>query len=161
FDLYPDRIEVAADVDIAELPTLQEKSTVDRDGDGIASDAERAAYAATSCPSLAHDLAATVGGHAVTWTVTASTFDYAPGAAGLSTSRLHCGLRGAASLSAATTVTVANHYRGDRVGWREMTAVGHGVRLIDSALPAHSISGGLRAYPQDLLSSPLDVRGAT
>src|SRR5262249_42409560 len=53
-----------------------------------------------------------------------------------------------------------NRFRADRVGWRELTAVGHGVRLVDSPLPASSVTGELRRYPPDLLSSPLDVRSA-
>src|SRR6266508_3259631 len=42
-----------------------------------------------------------------------------------------------------------------------MTAVGDGVRLVGSPLPARSVSGDLRSYPPDLLTSPLDVRSAT
>lgn len=160
-DLYPDRIDVAATVDSAELPTLQERSTVDANGDGTASDAERAAYARGTCRTLAGDLVASAGGHRLVWTVEdGSTFDYAPGAAGLSTSRLDCRLSAPARLDVASTVDIDNGYRSDRIGWREMTAVGHGVGLVDSPLPATSVSDGLRAYPQDLLTSPLNVRSA-
>ncbi len=150
-DLYPDRVEVAAVVDIAELPTLQEKSTVDTDGAG---------YARKACEGLAHDFAVTAGGHRLVWTIGATSFRYTPGSAGLSTSRLECALRAPAALAAPTTVDIANRYRADRVGWRELTALGHGVAIVDSPLPVHSISGGLTAYPKDLLSSPLNVRGA-
>jgi nickel/cobalt transporter (NicO) family protein len=158
--LRPDRVEVSAAVDIAELPTLQDKSTVDSDRDGTASDAERATYASATCTTLAHDFEVSVGAKRLRWTVTGSGFEYTAGAAGLSTSRLSCALNASADLSGATTVDVTNRFRGDRVGWREMTAVGHGVRLVDSPLPTRSVSGGLRSYPQDLLSSPLDVRSA-
>lgn len=160
-DLYPDRIDVAATVDSAELPTLQERSTVDTNGDGTASDTERAVYARGTCRTLAGDLVASVGGHRLVWTVEdGSTFDYAPGAAGLSTSRLDCRLSAPARLDVESTVDIDNGYRSDRIGWREMTAVGHGVGLVDSPLPATSVSDGLRAYPQDLLTSPLNVRSA-
>ncbi len=36
-----------------------------------------------------------------------------------------------------------------------------GARLLDSTVPARSASDELRAYPKDLLASPLDVRSAT
>ncbi len=64
-----------------------------------------------------------------------ASFDYAPGAAGLTTSRFDCRLTAAAPLSTPSTVDIANRYRADRVGWRELTAVGHGVRLVDSPVP--------------------------
>jgi ABC-type nickel/cobalt efflux system permease component RcnA len=159
-DLHPDRVETAVVVDIAELPTLQERSTVDADADGVASDTERSGYAQRTCASFAHDFEVSVSRHRLTWTVTDPGFEYAPGAAGLSTSRLTCRLVGPASLGAPTTVAIGNRFRADRVGWREMTAVGHGVRLVDSPLPASSVSGNLSIYPADLLSSPLDVRSA-
>src|SRR5438093_6792186 len=60
-DLYPDRVDVAAAVDIAELPTLQERSTVDANSDGTASDAERSAYAASTCAALAKDFEVSAG----------------------------------------------------------------------------------------------------
>jgi ABC-type nickel/cobalt efflux system permease component RcnA len=52
-------------------------------------------------------------------------------------------------------------YRSDRIGWRELTAVGRGVHLDRSPVPATSVSDELLHYPNDLLSSPLDIRSAT
>jgi len=160
FDLYSSRIDVTAIVDIAELPTLQERGSVDADGNGTTSDSERLAYARRTCRALASDLAVSVGGRPLHWTVGAATFDYVAGSAGLSTSRLDCGMSGRAALGSRSTVDIRNRYRSDRIGWREMTAVGHDVRLVNSPLPMGSISDNLRAYPKDLLSSPLDVRSA-
>jgi ABC-type nickel/cobalt efflux system permease component RcnA len=159
-DLYPDRVQVTAAVDIAELPTLQEKSIVDSNHDGTESDAERTAYTSASCTALAAHFTATAGTDRLTWTVTPVGFRYVPGAAGLATSRLECVLRAPAHLDTPTTLNVANQYRSDRVGWRELTATGHGVALVNSPIPVRSVSNGLTAYPKDLLSSPLDVRSA-
>jgi nickel/cobalt exporter len=159
--LRPDRVEVAAVVDLAELPTLQERTRIDADGDGLVDDAERAGHAAATCRELANDFEVRAGNERVRWTVTAPAFAYEPGAGGLLTSRLSCTLSAPARLATAATVTVANHWRTDRVGWRELTAVGDGVRLIDSPLPGHSVSDRLRSYPADLLSSSLDVRTAS
>ncbi|MEN3306284.1 MAG: nickel/cobalt transporter (NicO) family protein [Micromonosporaceae bacterium] len=159
-DLYRDRVQVTAIVDIAELPTLQERSTVDTDRDGTASDAERAGFAATTCAALAAHFALSIDGHRLEWTVGDTGFRYAPGSAGLQTSRLDCALRSAAPLGAPATVDVANGFRSDRIGWRELTAAGHGVTLVDPPVPARSISNGLTAYPRDLLSSPLSERSA-
>src|SRR5436190_11734657 len=166
--LYPDRVVVSAVVDTAEIPTLQEKSTVDGDPAGYPgracrelADAFEARSGDRSGPPGEASRAGPVVGNRLMWTVTAPAFGYAPGAGGLSTSRLTCTLTAPARLDRATSVSFTNRYRTDRVGWREMTAVGDGVRLVDSPLPATSVSDELRAYPADLLSSALDVRTAT
>jgi ABC-type nickel/cobalt efflux system permease component RcnA len=159
--LRPDRVEVAAVVDVAEIPTMQERSTVDTNRDGMADDAERAAYAAATCAELGKAFEVHAGRARLAWAVGSPEFSYVPGASGLPTSRLACALSAPAKLGTATTLTVTNHFRTDRVGWRELTAVGDGVRLVGSPLPARSVSNELRSYPADLLSSSLDVRSAT
>ena len=150
--LRPDRIEVTAVVDLAELPTRQERSTVGGD---------TAAYAARACHELASDFGVWAGSGRLQWTVDSPSFRYAPGSGGLDTSRLECALRAPARLSEPTTVSIANRYRTDRVGWRELSATGDGVRLLDAPIPARSVSDALRAYPADLLSSALDQTRAT
>jgi nickel/cobalt transporter (NicO) family protein len=151
-DLYPNRVDVAAVVDLAELPTLQERAAVSAEGE--------AGYNAAVCVALAHDVTLQVNGRRVAWTVRPTGFQYRPGSAGLHTTRLTCALRADADLSAASTVDVTNGYRADRIGWRELTARGHGVHPVDPSIPARSITDGLRSYPTDLLGSPLDQRSA-
>ncbi|OLB65940.1 MAG: hypothetical protein AUI10_04600 [Actinobacteria bacterium 13_2_20CM_2_72_6] len=150
--LRPDRVDVTAVVDLAELPTRQERSTVGGD---------TGSYAAKACRELGSGFEVRAGADRLQWTVASSRFGYAPGSGGLDTSRLECTLRAAARLGSPATVTVANHYRVDRVGWRELSASGAGVRLVDSPLPARSVTDELRAYPADLLSSALDQTKAT
>ncbi|MFE9692692.1 hypothetical protein [Micromonospora sp. NPDC005806] len=156
--LYADRIEDLAVVDEAEIPTLQQRGTVDRDGDGQASAVEQAAYARATCQQLAADLHVDVAGHSGTWAVTGSSFAYRPGAANLPTGRTECRLTAVADLRESAVVRVADRFRADRVGWHEITAVGHGIDLADPPVPATSISDQLRRYPEDLLSSPLAQR---
>jgi hypothetical protein len=92
-DLYPDRVEVTAEVDIAELPTLQERSTMDNDPGGR-----------TACASLARDFEVSVAKHRLMWTVNGHAFEYVSGAAGLSISRLHCRLVAGAPLRLGTAL---------------------------------------------------------
>ncbi|GIF25110.1 ABC-type nickel/cobalt efflux system permease component RcnA [Actinoplanes tereljensis] len=158
--LSPSRVDVLALADIAEIPTLQEKPQIDTDGDGALSPAETLAYAASECGRYSSGLAVTVGDGRLSWAVTAPTYEIKPGAGGLATSRLSCRLSAPASLSDRATLRVSNDYRSGRVGWRELTAVGAGVRL-NSALPAVSLSHELTDYPRDLLASAPDVRSAT
>src|SRR5262249_42406805 len=65
--LYTDRVGAAAIVDLAELPTLQERSAVDANGDGIVSAAESAAYNSRICNAMASEVALRVDGHRVQW----------------------------------------------------------------------------------------------
>jgi len=68
------------------------------------------------------------------------------GAGGLRTTRLETVLRGP-RLSGASNVSYRDTNYADRIGWKEIV-VG----------TARSTSDELRAYPKDLLSSPLDIR---
>ncbi|MDG6103327.1 hypothetical protein Daura_36480 [Dactylosporangium aurantiacum] len=138
--LHPDRVTVAYVADLAELPTVQFQP---------------------SCTAVAAAFHVTVHGRAAGWTVDREAFTYGEGAAGLRTSRLECDLSAPADLSAPSTVEVANDFAADRTGWRELTATADGVHLVDPPLPASSRSDGLRAYPDDLLTSPPSVRTAT
>ncbi|MFD2355050.1 hypothetical protein ACFSTC_46010 [Nonomuraea ferruginea] len=58
-------------------------------------------------------------------------------------------------------MTFTDGFEQDRIGWREITATGAGVRLADATVPESSVSGELRRYPDDLLTSPLDQRTAS
>ena len=149
--LYPDRVEVLAVVDSAEIPTVQQ-GTVPADS--------RPAAAAERCAEVAAAVSVTVRGEPVRLTVDSAALAYPPGNAGLPTTRLTCGLGGPADLGRAAELTITDSVQPGRIGWREITATGVGVRLLDSPLPSASVSAELRNYPQDLLGSPLDVRSA-
>ena len=159
--LHPDRVEAEAIVDLAEIPTLQDLATVDTDGNGTPSEAERVAHATVVCAHVARAVAVQANGNRLTWTVTSSQFGYSAGAGGLNVSRLDCLLSSPAPIGDSAQVSIDNGYLADRVGWRELTATGEGVRLVDSPVPAVSASNKLRDYPQDLLASALDVRTAS
>ncbi|MCG5446078.1 hypothetical protein NIE79_004643 [Micromonospora sp. NIE79] len=158
--LYPDRIEDLAVLDEAEIPTAQQKTAVDRDANGTVEAAEAADHAATTCAAMAEALHAETAGHALAWTVRTSNLTYSPGAASLVTGRTECHLSAQVDLGRAATITFEDTFRTDRVGWHEATAIGHGIGLRDSPLPRTSITDELRAYPDDLLSSPLNHRSA-
>ena len=156
--LYPDHLEDTAVLDEAEIPTLQDRTTIDGNGDGTATTPEQSAFAAATCLSIANGLHTTVNGNTVAWSVAASAFSYHAGAASLQTGRTQCQLRATIDLSTSAALTATDTYRADRVGWHEFTASGHHVQLTNSPVAATSISDELRHYPNDLLSSPLDER---
>jgi ABC-type nickel/cobalt efflux system permease component RcnA len=92
--------------------------------------------------------------------VRASDVAFPPGQAGLLTLRLVCRLEAPVAAAAHHRVDYATHFDSERIGWREVTAVGDHATLVKSAVPTVSPSASLTRYPQDRLSSPLDVRGA-
>jgi nickel/cobalt exporter len=109
---------------------------------------------------MAEAVALRVDGHRVQWSVRPAGFAYRPGSAGLHTSRVSCAFKAAADLTRPATVDLVNGYRADRIGWREITAAGHGVHIAHSPVPVRSVTHSLRSYPADLLGSPLDQRSA-
>lgn len=147
--IRPDRAEVVAIVDSAEIPTMQQGPI----GSAVA-------HARRGCSSLREAIRAQADGRPLAWDVTDASFTYLPGAAGLRTSRLTCRLTAPLRVDRPLTLTFADGYLTGTIGWREITANGHGVRLSASSVPAHSVSRELRDYPADLLSSPLDIREA-
>jgi len=158
--LYRDHITDLAVEDVAEIPTLQRRPLIDRNGDGGLSPAELTAYGVQQCASLAAADTISVGRARLRLLVTSAEYVQLPGAIGLSTGRLVCRLSAPADLSGPATVGIDDEWDGAGIGWHELTAVGRGVALRNSPVPATSISNELRRYPNDLLSSPLDQRSA-
>jgi ABC-type nickel/cobalt efflux system permease component RcnA len=159
--LYADRIEDTAVEDVAEIPTLQRKPLIDADGDGRLSRAETAAYAHRQCASLASTVTLTVGRTRLHLRVAGADYGERPGAIDLMIGRLVCRLTASVDLSHPSTVAIDDEWDGAGIGWHELTAVGNGVSLRNSPVPAKSVSDALWHYPNDLLSSPLDQRGAS
>ena len=147
--------------DLAEIPTAQRRPAIDTSGDGRLSGGELSAWARTECRSAADDLRVQVDGRPAPLSVRSATARSSQGpgraagaAAGVLAARAgrRCPGRPRSTLDDAS---------GEReVGWKEVTAVGDGVTLTSSDVPDRTSSARLTSYPQDLLSSPLDVTGA-
>jgi nickel/cobalt transporter (NicO) family protein len=143
-------IEVAgADVyvryalDVAEIPTYQLGPEIRRPG-----------YAAR----LARNLVLTLDGRRVPLRVVDHRTTTRPGAGGLDTLRLDVIYR---ALGGGKRLSFHDASFADRIGWREVTIVGHdGGKVVAADVPATSSSDELRAYPSDLLRSPLGVTSA-
>ncbi|MFI5618651.1 nickel transporter [Streptomyces sp. NPDC051567] len=159
--LYPDRVEATVIVDRAEIATVQERPRVDTDHDGETTPAERRAYARTACEDLAGRLHVDTGGKPLRWRPSSAALGHEPGEAGLSTSRLTCAWTAPADLSRAAAVDLSTAYDTRRIGWREITVRGRGLRITGTALPAVSPTGELRRYPQDPSARPLDQHSAS
>ena len=155
-ELSPEGIVDHAVEDLAEIPTYQRRGEVDTDRSGTASAGEQAAYATERCADMARTVLVKVGGDRVELRVLSSSYTERAGAVGLTSGRLECELFGAGAADERDDGGVPNAWDDDGIGWHEITAVGKGVVLRDSPFPATSISDALRAYPDDLLSSPAE-----
>ena len=161
--IAPDRIDLDLVIDMAEIPTFQERQSMDADDDGSVDDAESAAWATSTCASVSGKLRLARDGSPLPIAIATASVAFPPGAGGLSTLRLEC--RAGASLAhpigARTTITFADDSYAERIGWREIVATGAGTILDTNGLPATSPSLKLTAYPADQIAAPLDVRSAT
>ena len=158
--ITPDRIRIDHVIDLAEIPTFQERQQIDANHDGTPDPAEIAAYRDRSCARAASQVRLTSsGGGRLPLLVDRAVLSFPPGAGGLPTLRLECAL--STDAGTMTTVTLADDNDAGRLGWHEVTAAGQGVELTGSDVPARSVSGRLTSYPTDLLASPLTRRAAT
>jgi nickel/cobalt transporter (NicO) family protein len=149
--------EVDYTIDMAEIPTYQELPAIDADGDRVASAQELDAWAQREARVILPGLQLRVDGRAVELSSTSATAELLPGQAGLQTLRFEAAFSGSVTTGSGSIAYQDGNADDGRIGWREVTASGDGVALAGSNVPATSPSDDLRAYPQDMLSSPLDV----
>jgi nickel/cobalt transporter (NicO) family protein len=143
-----DRVDVRYVLDQAEIPTVQEEGlsraeVLDRKRDEVERrlvllvDGRRVALEPAGDPRLS----------------------FPPGAGGLRTTRLVLPLR--ATVDDPRRVEFHDGTFPGRIGWKAVvSAPGEGTAVRTGA-PSGDPTDGLRVYPQDLLSSPLDQRDAT
>jgi ABC-type nickel/cobalt efflux system permease component RcnA len=157
------RIEVAGDrlylryvLDMAEIPTFQARGDVKAKGEE--------AYGRELAAGLRDGLTLTVAGTPASLRELGHELTFPDGAGGLETTRLEVVLD-AGQLPASegpVELTFADGNNPERLGWREIVlAATGGASVASASVPEESVSDELRAYPDDLLQSPLDVRQAT
>lgn len=154
----PAAVAVLVVMDAAEIPTVQAFPTAATGVDNQTADT----YRSKRCAEIASAADVRLDGTRAAMSVTSSAVTFPSGAAGLPTTRLSCGLRSSTKLNPVNAaLTYRLPFETDRLGWREITAVGDGVQLAGSTVPTASPSQVLTAYPKDLLSSPLHMQDAT
>ena len=146
-DVSGNRLYVLYVLDLAEIPTFQLEQ-----GGGI----DAAAYARR----IAAGTRLSIDGKAARLAPVRHALAFPPGQAGLRTTRLEVLLSGPRLHGHPFVVYRDNNYAG-RIGWKEIVVrAGTGAQLTSSSAPSKSISDRLRAYPKNLLQSPLEVTEA-
>jgi nickel/cobalt exporter len=143
-----DQVRVHYILDQAEIPTFQERGL--SDGEVLArKDAE-----------VRRGVTLTVNGRGAALRILpGAKLSHPPGQGGLSLTRVELDL--VASVARPRAVALHDGTFAGRVGWKDVIVhPGHGT-AVKSSVPASDPTNGLRAYPKDMLSSPLSVRTAS
>jgi nickel/cobalt exporter len=153
-----DRVDVRYILDQAEIPTFQERGLPD--GEALA----------RKQAEVRKRLVLTVDGKPVPLRAAGqATISHPPGAGGLRTTRVELPLAAAVTAPAHPAGFAGGHGRvavrdgtfPGRVGWHAVVPRPGRGTAVRADVPASDPTGGLRRYPQDVLSSPADVRAAT
>ena len=160
--LQSDAVELLYIIDMAEIPTFQERPQIDQNGDGSIDDAEETAYASQQAAQLSQNLSLTVNGQVLAVTPDSWTIAFPPGQGELATMRFE--LQATAVLPPTDQLWQLNYTDNnfpERLGWQEtvVTAVSD-LNILQSSVPTEDISNQLRSYPEDLLQAPLAVNQA-
>lgn len=158
-------VEIRYVVDLAELPTFRETQLADIDASGEVTAGEMSTYLETVTAQYLQGLVLTVDGRPVAMRLTGRHGEVLPGqtgsaALGLATMRLVFDLQAPIGWGDSPhLVRIENGNSSDKPGWREMVVTtGEGLTAYDSTVAGNGVTDELRAYPESLLTSPLDER---
>ncbi|HET7726667.1 MAG TPA: hypothetical protein VFK54_05005 [Candidatus Limnocylindrales bacterium] len=159
--IEPDRVSVDLVLDMAEIPTFEERRALDLDADGEVSEAELARAPEDRCTELAAAVSLSLDGRALALVLRDASLTFPPGLGAIPTMRLECELVAAfdGPLAEPAALRFEDGSHPDRIGWREIVVTADGV-AIETDAPSESISDRLTAYPTDLLAAPADQRSA-
>ena len=154
-------VEVHYILDQAEIPTFQESQSFDRNGDGAITGAERGPLLERKLAEIAPGLRVTVDGRVVDLGAPRQpTLAFPPGQGGLSLTRVEASFTAPIPAGPHRVELHDGTYQG-RVGWKAIQVLPGEGTDVRSSVSATDPTGGLRAYPVDLLQSPPDQRDAS
>ena len=160
-ELYSDAVRIKYVLDMAEIPAFQEIGQIDTNGDGETGASENDAYLARRASDLSNNLHLSLNGSPAALELLSSEIAFPEGQAGLRTLRISLLLHSSAPVGHMSIEYRDENYA-DRIGWREvLVRPAQGVTVSHSNVASQDISSELTSYPDNLLSSPLDVTAAT
>jgi nickel/cobalt transporter (NicO) family protein len=160
-ELYSDAVHIRYILDMAEIPAFLEQPEIDANGDGDLTSTENEAYLGRKSKEIVENLSLAANGSELEPAVLSSEISYPEGQGGLDTLRISLMLH--ASISDPNVdLAYSDANYSDRIGWKEVVVrPAAGVTLSNSSVATDDVSRELTSYPEDLLSSPLDVTSAS
>jgi len=165
-ELQPRQLRVYYVLDMAEIPTYQDVVRI-HSGEGLPTAVEQRVYLGTTVSRLGSGISADVDGTPLRFSVEegSAKLSYPPGQGNLPTTRVVAWFFApipTAPSGASSRLTFRDANFEDRIGWKEVVVRPlAGARIDGATVSSVDQSDELRSYPQDMLSSPLDVRGAS
>jgi nickel/cobalt exporter len=139
-------------LDLAEIPAFQEKQRI----------ADNSSYLDRQIAGFARGLSLQLDGKPVALTVADHSVKFLPGQGGLQVMRLEINLSGGSLTSGAHQGSYRDDNYPGRLGWKEVVVqASGGAQLQQANVSTTSVSEELRQYPQDRLTSPLNVTQAS
>jgi len=162
-----DRVVIRYVIDLAEVPTFQESQIADTDLSGSLSREELNRYLDRVVQGYIDNLKLTMDGRPAPLRMTGREIGLLPGQSGsdqmgLATMRMVIDLEAPFGFeNPAPRFRFEDLNQTDRPGWREMVVVPEqGLSVYDSNIFGSAVTDELRAYPEELLLSPLaETRG--
>ena len=159
--LTPSAVTVDYVLDMAEIPAFQEIARFDANRDGQPQPAEFESYPPQACEAIRSALDLRVNGLPASLALDSSAVEFPPGAGGLLTLRLTCAFNAPLALTSPSAhLSFSDNSYAERLGWREVVVTSTQLNLAGD-FATTSPSQRLTAYPNDLLSNPLDQRRVT
>jgi len=149
--ITPTHVDLRFRLDIAEIAAFQELKLMDKDGDGVVSDAEREAYLSDRVKMLSDGQTLTLNGQPIALIVQHADVERRPGNRGIPTFLITIDYQMPLTNLGAGTNTL--NYFDDSYpwqnGWKEIIATaGNGARIVQSSVPAEDRSKQLTDYPK-------------
>jgi len=145
-------------LDMAEIPTFQQRDTVDTNHDGRYEKSELDAVALPRCRTVANGIDLALDGRRTSLDLVRAAVSAPPGQ-GLPTFRLVCRFTWHGGPTSGR-VTFRDSNYSDRIGWHEIVIAGDQAAISHSNVASRTISARLTHYPINRLQSPLDVPSA-
>jgi nickel/cobalt transporter (NicO) family protein len=160
-ELSPSTVTVHYVVDMAEIPTFQERDRIDTNHDGNLDAGELHSYSKALAARLEEGISITAGSDGVTLEVADAAATLRPGEGGLKVLRIEASFSGPLPADSVDVEYHDSNYA-RRIGWKEIVAYATGGQGIVSAdVPSTSVTHALDSYPKDRLSDPIDVDSAS
>jgi ABC-type nickel/cobalt efflux system permease component RcnA len=148
-----DRIDIVYVIDLSEVPTFQQFGAKPLSPDAYSD------FLTRTGSNVRDRLQLTVDGQPAPLEITGQRLSFPPGQAKLFTTRIELGFRAALTGAAQHEIAYADANYPDRLGWHEIVVrPAPNIKLLSPDAPTADLSNELRSYPQDMLSSPIDMR---